>query len=121
MSPTCNNFSSFHIYFPNAQCIQYWVTWIFFLIAGIGRSVAAALASAGAYVIALDISPTDLNSLEEENQGKVTSVVADLSDWNQTRAALLPKLDKPLDGLVNNAGICIKEPFLLATENATYK
>ncbi|WP_432975577.1 3-hydroxybutyrate dehydrogenase [Dactylosporangium sp. CA-233914] len=69
---------------------------------GIGRSVAARLAAAGARVVALDRDTEPLESLAKEHPD-VVPLVADLSDAENLDAALAGHLD--IDVLVNNAGL----------------
>ena len=75
---------------------------------GIGRDVAIALAQAGAEVVAISRSTSDLDSLKAEI-GCVT-IAADLADATTTYAAA--EAAGPIDLLVNNAGITILQPFL---------
>ncbi|WP_127752777.1 SDR family oxidoreductase [Devosia sp. 1566] len=75
---------------------------------GIGRSTALMLAKAGAHVVALSRTESDLDSLVEEIG--CTPVVVDLSDPEATVAAA--HAGGPVDYLVNNAGTTILESFL---------
>jgi len=79
---------------------------------GLGRACSIALAEAGATIIALSRTQSDLNKLEEEIKkikGKVIKVNCDVMNFKE----LKDKLDKIkiIDILVNNAGTNIPEPF----------
>ena len=79
---------------------------------GLGRACSLALAEAGATIIALSRTQSDLNKLEEEIKkikGKVIKVNCDVMNFKE----LKDKLDKIkiIDILVNNAGTNIPEPF----------
>jgi 3-hydroxybutyrate dehydrogenase len=69
---------------------------------GIGRSVAARLAAAGARVVAVDRDEEPLKTLADEAPG-VVPVVADLSEPDELEERLAGYLDA--DVLVNNAGL----------------
>ena len=73
-----------------------------------GRAVATKLHSLGATVYAVSNDPKNLATLKEECPS-VNIIVADLADWDSTRAALedLPTSDY----LVNCAGICSVATF----------
>ena len=79
---------------------------------GLGRACSIALAEAGATVIALSRTPSDLNKLEKDIKkvkGKIIKVPCDVMNYED----LKQKLDKIkiIDVLVNNAGTNIPEPF----------
>ncbi|KAM9296177.1 L-xylulose reductase [Gastrophryne carolinensis] len=82
---------------------------------GIGRDTVKALRAAGAEVIALSRSSEDLESLANECPG-VETICVDLADWSATEAALTSI--KPVDLLVNNAGIANIQPFLDISQEA---
>ncbi|KAM4031766.1 L-xylulose reductase [Anomaloglossus baeobatrachus] len=82
---------------------------------GIGRGTVRALRAAGAEVIALSRSSEDLESLARECPG-VETVCVDLGDWSATEAALSNL--RPVDLLVNNAGVALLQPFLEVTAEA---
>ena len=80
---------------------------------GLGRACSIALAEAGATVIALSRTSSDLNKLEKDIKkikGKIIKVSCDVMNYED----LKQKLDKIkiIDVLVNNAGTNIPEPFL---------
>ena len=79
---------------------------------GLGRACSIALAEAGATIIALSRTSSDLDKLEKEVKkikGKVIKVPCDIMNFKD----LKEKLDKikRIDILVNNAGTNIPEPF----------
>ncbi|MDC0484760.1 SDR family NAD(P)-dependent oxidoreductase [Candidatus Pelagibacter ubique] len=79
---------------------------------GLGRACSIALAEAGATIIALSRTQSDLDKLEKEIKkikGKVIKVNCDVMNYKD----LKEKLDKIkiIDILVNNAGTNIPEPF----------
>jgi L-xylulose reductase len=80
---------------------------------GIGRSLSLKLAQLGAEVYAVSKTESRLESLRAGNE-TIRTVCVDLSDWNQTREALLPL--PAMDGLVNNAGAGQAKPFLEVSE-----
>ena len=69
---------------------------------GIGRELAKDVAKLGGEVYAVSKTKENLDSLAKESE-RIHPVVADLSDWNNTRV-VLEKLDV-MDGVVNNAGV----------------
>ena len=69
---------------------------------GIGRALAKEVAKLGGEVYALSKTKENLDSLTKESE-RIHPIVADLSDWNNTRA-VLEKMDA-MDGVVNNAGV----------------
>ena len=79
---------------------------------GIGRACSIALAEAGATVIALSRTQSDLNKLEKDIKkvkGKIIKIHCDVMNYKD----LKEKLNKIriIDILVNNAGTNIPEPF----------
>jgi NAD(P)-dependent dehydrogenase (short-subunit alcohol dehydrogenase family) len=78
---------------------------------GIGRATTAALAQAGAQVVAVDLA---LAAGTDPPAERVSSVVVDISDPDAV-ADLYARLDGPLHFLVNNAGVAPVEPFLEST------
>ena len=79
---------------------------------GLGRACSIALAEAGATVIALSRTQSDLNKLEKDIKkvkGKVIKIECDVMNYQDLRE----KLNKIeiIDNLVNNAGTNIPEPF----------
>ena len=79
---------------------------------GLGKACSIALAEAGATVIALSRTPSDLDKLEKQIKkikGKVIKVPCDVMDYEDLKR----KIDKIkiIDVLVNNAGTNIPEPF----------
>lgn len=75
---------------------------------GIGRDVAIALAQAGAEVVAISRTASDLDSLKAEIG--CVGIAADLADANTTYAAA--EAAGPIDLLVNNAGTTVLQSFL---------
>ena len=80
---------------------------------GLGRACALAIAEAGATILALSRTQSDLDKLEKDIKkikGKIIKIKCDVMDY----ADLKNKLDrvKIIDILVNNAGTNIPEPFL---------
>ncbi len=79
---------------------------------GLGRACSIALAEAGATVIALSRTQSDLNKLEKDIKkvkGKVIKIECDVMNYQDLRAKL--NKIKIIDILVNNAGTNIPEPF----------
>ena len=79
---------------------------------GLGRACSIALAEAGATIIALSRTQSDLNKLEKEikkNKGKIIKVHCDVINYSDLQLQL-SKI-KTIDVLVNNAGTNIPEPF----------
>ena len=79
---------------------------------GLGRACSIALAEAGATVIALSRTQTDLSKLEKDIKkvkGKIVKIHCDVMNYQD----LKEKLNKIriIDILVNNAGTNIPEPF----------
>ena len=80
---------------------------------GLGRACALAIAEAGATILALSRTQSDLDKLEKEIKkikGKIIKIKCDVMNYED----LKNKLDrvKIIDILVNNAGTNIPEPFL---------
>ena len=72
---------------------------------GLGRACSIALAEAGATVIALSRTPSDLNKLEKDIKkikGKVIKVPCDVMNYEELKTKL--EKIKIIDVLVNNAG-----------------
>lgn len=87
-------------------------------ILGIGYELTKRLVAAGAHVIAVSVIQEQLDQLKAECADSVTTVLLDLTNWNQTREVLGKVLTNvPVYGLVNNAGITIVKPFLEFTED----
>ena len=79
---------------------------------GLGRACSIALAEAGATVIALSRTSSDLDKLEKQIKkikGKVIKIQCDVMNYDD----LKKKIDKIkiINVLVNNAGTNIPEPF----------
>jgi len=89
---------------------------------GLGRACSIALAEAGATIIGLSRTQSDLDKLEKEIKkikGKVIKIKCDVMNFKE----LKEKLDKIkiIDILVNNAGTNIPEPFeKIKQENMNY-
>ncbi|XP_069887782.1 carbonyl reductase [NADPH] 2-like isoform X2 [Dipodomys merriami] len=81
---------------------------------GIGRDTAKALHAAGARVVAVSRTHADLVSLSGECPG-VEPVCVDLGDWEATGRALGSV--GPVDLLVNNAAVALRQPFLEVTKD----
>lgn len=82
---------------------------------GIGRSLAIKLVKEGAEVWGVSKTQANLDTLKDECP-QIHTICQDLSDWNGVHEAL--KDFPAMDGLVNNAGMGILEPFLEVTEEA---
>ena len=79
---------------------------------GLGRACAIALAEAGAVVIGLSRTKSDLDKLEKDikkAKSKLIKITCDVMDYNDLNEKL--KRIKYIDVLVNNAGTNIPEPF----------
>ena len=79
---------------------------------GLGKACSIALAEAGATVIALSRTQSDLNKLEKDIKkvkGKVIKIECDVMNYQDLREKL--NKIKIIDILVNNAGTNIPEPF----------
>lgn len=80
---------------------------------GLGKAIAEALCSAGARVIAVARTASDLDAMAAERDGRIEPWVEDVtSDGFLTRIERL----EALDILVNNAGSNRPEPFLEVTD-----
>ncbi|XP_030061043.1 L-xylulose reductase [Microcaecilia unicolor] len=82
---------------------------------GIGRETVKALRRAGARVVGLSRTKSDLDSLARECPG-IEVICVDLADWNATETAL--QAVGVVDLLVNNAGVAVLQPFLEITKEA---
>ncbi len=79
---------------------------------GLGKACSIALAEAGAKIIAISRTQSDLNNLEKKIKkikGKVIKVNCDIMNYHDLKFKL--KKIKIVDILVNNAGTNIPEPF----------
>ena len=79
---------------------------------GLGRACAIALAEAGATVIGLSRTQSDLDKLEKDikkNKGKIIKIQCDVMNYQDLKEKL--NKIKIIDILVNNAGTNIPEPF----------
>ena len=79
---------------------------------GLGRACSIALAEAGATVIALSRTSSDLDKLEKEIKkvkGKIVKVPCDVMNYNDLKQKI--EKIKIIDVLVNNAGTNIPEPL----------
>jgi len=79
---------------------------------GLGRACSIALAEAGATVIVLSRTVSDLNKLEKDFKkikGKLIKVHCDVMNYKELQEKL--KKIKIIDILINNAGSNIPEPF----------
>ncbi|XP_013924646.1 PREDICTED: L-xylulose reductase [Thamnophis sirtalis] len=82
---------------------------------GIGRAAAVRLSQAGAQVVAVSRTQTDLETLQEECPG-IQTLCVDLADWEATETALSTVED--IDLLVNNAAVAVLQPFLQVSKEA---
>ena len=82
--------------------------------AGIGLGIARQCRAAGAEVTGFDIHDTGRARLEETSATFVQVDVADTVGFSQAILDATQRLGR-LDGLVNNAGVTIKVPFLEMT------
>lgn len=82
---------------------------------GIGRGVVEALSAAGAAVIGVDMSESALSALQTAFPDVMT-IVGDVSDEHDVDriAERATSLVGAVDGLVNNAGIGLNQPFYTA-------
>ncbi|XP_022095506.1 L-xylulose reductase-like [Acanthaster planci] len=76
---------------------------------GIGRDIAKTLSQCGAEVFALSRTREDLDSLKKEVPS-IHTICEDLQDRQATKVAV--ENIGAIDLLVNNAAICVLEPFL---------
>jgi len=80
---------------------------------GLGRACSLAMAEAGATILALSRTQSDLDKLERDIKkirGKVIKIKCDVMDYEDLKNKL--NRIKIIDILVNNAGTNIPEPFL---------
>ena len=82
---------------------------------GIGAACAESMAHAGAHVIAVARSQSDLESLSERTEGVVEIWVEDIG--NSSFRKRVEKLER-LDILFNNAGTNSPQPFINLSEDA---
>jgi len=80
---------------------------------GIGRQLAINLWKDGAIVYALSKTPSNLKTLENECPG-IKTIICDLASWTETEKALEGL--EPVDYLVNNAGVALKQKLSESTE-----
>ena len=86
---------------------------------GLGKACAIALAEAGATVIALSRTPSDLDKLEKQIKkikGKIVKVPCDVMNYEDLKEKI--EKIKIIDVLVNNAGTNIPEPFEKIKQNS---
>ncbi|KAM4843425.1 carbonyl reductase [NADPH] 2-like [Thomomys bottae] len=81
---------------------------------GIGRDTVKALQASGARVVAVSRTNADLVTLSKECPG-IEPVCVDLGDWEATERALGSV--GPVDLLVNNAAVALRQPFLEITKD----
>lgn len=74
---------------------------------GLGNAMAAAFASEGANVVALDVDEDGLAAAVDAFDGEATAVPTDVRSWEAVRAAIETARDTygQIDVLVNNAGV----------------
>jgi NAD(P)-dependent dehydrogenase (short-subunit alcohol dehydrogenase family) len=80
---------------------------------GLGKACSIALAEAGATIIALSRTQSDLDKLEKEIKkvkGKTIKILCDVMNYEETKSKL--EKIKIIDILVNNAGTNLPEPFV---------
>jgi len=80
---------------------------------GLGRACSLAMAEAGATILALSRTQSDLDKLERDIKkikGKIVKIQCDVMDYEDLKKKL--EKIKIIDILVNNAGTNIPEPFL---------
>jgi NAD(P)-dependent dehydrogenase (short-subunit alcohol dehydrogenase family) len=80
---------------------------------GLGRACSIALAEAGATIIALSRTQSDLDKLEKKIKkvkGKTIKILCDVMNYEETKSKL--EKIKIIDILVNNAGTNLPEPFV---------
>ena len=79
---------------------------------GIGRASSIAMAEAGATIIGISRTSSDLDKLHKDIKkvkGKLIKITCDIMDYNDLSSKL--KKIKKVDILLNNAGTNIPEPF----------
>ena len=79
---------------------------------GLGRACSIALAEAGATVIGLSRTQSDLDKLQKDIKkvkGKLVKINCDVMNYNDLKTKI--EKIKIIDVLVNNAGTNIPEPF----------
>ena len=79
---------------------------------GLGKACSIALAEAGATIVALSRTQSDLDKLEKEIKkvkGKTIKILCDVMNYEETKSKL--EKIKIIDILVNNAGTNLPEPF----------
>ena len=84
---------------------------------GLGAEMAVALGGAGAEVLVMSRTASDLDQVAARIAaagGRAKALVCDVKDGSQLRAKI-GRLDR-LDVLVNNAGMNIPEPFVDVSE-----
>ena len=84
---------------------------------GLGRACSIALAEAGASVIALSRTNSDLNKLEKDIKkvkGKIIKITCDVMDYNDLKQKL--EKIKLIDILVNNAGTLQTSLFQMSSK-----
>ena len=80
---------------------------------GLGRACALAMAEAGATIIGLSRTQSDLDKLERDIKkikGKIVKIQCDVMNYEDLKNKL--EIIKIIDILVNNAGTNIPEPFV---------
>ena len=80
---------------------------------GLGKACALAMAEAGATILALSRTQSDLDKLEKDIKkikGKIVKIKCDVMDYDDLKNKL--QKIKIIDILVNNAGTNIPEPFI---------
>ena len=91
---------------------------------GIGRAIALAVAEAGANVMLVARTETDLQQLQQEiGNGRTEYAIADITDRQQIKSAVeqTEKHFGGIDILVNNAGMNIRSSALNATDDEWHK
>ncbi|RAZ70215.1 SDR family NAD(P)-dependent oxidoreductase [Planococcus maitriensis] len=91
---------------------------------GIGRAIALALGEAGANVLLVARTESDLVQVMQEMESERTSyAVADVTDRNDIQSAVQKAIERfgGVDILVNNAGMNIRSKLEDATDNEWHK
>jgi NAD(P)-dependent dehydrogenase (short-subunit alcohol dehydrogenase family) len=83
---------------------------------GIGRETARQLAAAGHHVTAIARTEAPLLSLHAEFPHHITALPVDLAK-PKSLEKLARTLEKPLDGMIHNAGKLINKPFAQLTDD----